>query len=123
MKKGFKKEIERELTAVIRKTLESHNARAVGKAKKAIKEASKSVAKKFSKTLKALAAKRKVTAKKKESTVAKAQPKKAVASGKVMSRKAVSIKPIHSSNGKAKHKVVVSGALKKKVVAPAQLAN
>jgi|GEM_PF-6303797 len=77
MKKQIKKKLELELTGAIQAVLAKHDAGAVGKTKKTIRQAGKSVVKKFSKTLKALT-KQKEAAKAKKKNSKKASIKKGV---------------------------------------------
>lgn len=113
MKKGFKKQIEHELTAAIHVALSVHNGHAVAKTEKAIKEASKSVAKKFVKSLKALAERSKDAggSKKKASGV---KPAKAVSFKKTEAGKIISVRGANGRFAKAKSKISLSSPSKKK---------
>jgi hypothetical protein len=121
MKKGFKKELEHELAEVIKNILSGHNTHALAKTKKAVKQASKIVSKKFVKTLKALAEKRSAAARKKsrQNRKTKVKPDKNVASKKVKPKDVLTVRQANGRFKSVKKKIILPGALKRKVMTPA----
>ena len=76
MKKETKKKLEQELITAVEAVLAKHNSKGIAKTKKAIKTASKSVAKKFNKVLKAIVEKKQPVAKAKKKPAIKPVSKK-----------------------------------------------
>jgi hypothetical protein len=105
MKKGFKKELEIELTGAINRILANHNLQAVEQSSKSIKKAGKAIAKKFTKTLKKLEKQHRKTVK---NAVVKA-PVATASSGKTVK----AVKP--SANGKSLHTSAMPELPKKSV--------
>lgn len=112
MKKELKKQIEHELTEAIIKVLSAYNTKAIDNAKKAVKEASKSVAKKYTKTLKQLSEKTKE--KNKKDVASKVSVAKKETSEKIIAKKVAVLVPSNGVHKSGKGKIALRKAFKKK---------
>jgi hypothetical protein len=115
MKKGFKKQIEHELTEAIHIVLSGHNNHAVAKAQKAIKEASKLISKKFAKAIKALDENVETVSKGKKKVTSKVKPDKSVTAKKINGNKLISVRGANGRFVSAKRKVNLPASGKRKV--------